>query len=593
MSSVRRSFVAVLLIGLAIDSPLAAPAFGDVVVVANRTRQTVRLDVTETNSPGSWTIPLASGDSTPIFADQALTVSFQGGRRVEQYTLDLNCVYFLGPRQDGTIDLQKIGLNETPLTNLGRPLPGKAATTPVAVIPVKLLVDEEETSRQVIWEARLRKRLEQASDILHRHAMVRFEVVAVDQWQSDDSAKQFEVSLGEFEKKVDPAPGRLAIGFTSQYEMVKGRVHLAGTRGALQSHILLREWSNHISENERLELLVHELGHYLGAAHSPEPESVMRPVLGDRKARRADFQIRFDPVNTLLMSLTGEEIRRRRVTSVAAMTTGTRTRTGQLYAALGQAQPEDNSSRILASGTGRRKSDPQAEATRIVLHHLSRAAQENSARPQPLVGDELLDHYVRQAAKAATELDAEHRQKALLIALGASIGATDEIRKLPALRSLLNRIESPADSSVRNTLIGKPTIRGRNDLAMHFTVAAMLTAHSGKKAAEATMLAKEVVDAQRGTGFSFCDLAADKAGVLFAEQILDGQIPLDQLASRFRSSDYVPPVDEFPEGLTTVQFMNQFGGIQDDRYQAMILRIEMAINELPGFRQLQGSAKAN
>ena len=593
MSSVRRSFVAVLLIGLAIDSPLAAPAFGDVVVVANRTRQTVRLDVTETNSPGSWTIPLASGDSTPIFADQALTGSFQGGRRVEQYTLDLNCVYFLGPRQDGTIDLQKIGLNETPLTNLGRPLPGKAATTPVAVIPVKLLVDEEETSRQVIWEARLRKRLEQASDILHRHAMVRFEVVAVDQWQSDDSAKQFEVSLGEFEKKVDPAPGRLAIGFTSQYEMVKGRVHLAGTRGALQSHILLREWSNHISENERLELLVHELGHYLGAAHSPEPESVMRPVLGDRKARRADFQIRFDPVNTLLMSLTGEEIRRRRVTSVAAMTTGTRTRTGQLYAALGQAQPEDNSSRILASGTGRRKSDPQAEATRIVLHHLSRAAQENSARPQPLVGDELLDHYVRQAAKAATELDAEHRQKALLIALGASIGATDEIRKLPALRSLLNRIESPADSSVRNTLIGKPTIRGRNDLAMHFTVAAMLTAHSGKKAAEATMLAKEVVDAQRGTGFSFCDLAADKAGVLFAEQILDGQIPLDQLASRFRSSDYVPPVDEFPEGLTTVQFMNQFGGIQDDRYQAMILRIEMAINELPGFRQLQGSAKAN
>ncbi len=580
MSLLRSTLLVALLCSVFGDS-----LRGDVVVVANRTRATVKLEVAEENALNSWTLPIASGDSTPIFVDRPLVVRFDSGRGVESYTLDLNCVYFVGSREDKSIDLRKIGLNETPLTNLGRTLPGNAATTPVAVIPVKLLVDEEETSRQAIWEARLRQRLEKASDILHRHAMVRFEVVAVDVWQSDNATSMFEVSLGEFEKEVDPTPGKLAIGFSSQYDLVKGRVHLAGTRGALQSHILLREWSNHVSENERLELLVHELGHYLGAAHSPEPDSVMRPVLGDRKARRADFEIRFDAVNTLIMSLTAEEIRRRRVTSLAAMTTGTRTRTNQLYAALGATQPGDTSSRLLAGRTGTTRSDPEIDATRVVLHHLTEAARANSKSPAPLAGDSLFDHYVRVAANAASKVDEAHRHKAFLTALGVSIGATDQVRKLPALRTLLNRIETPADSSVRNTLVGKPTIRGRNDLAMHFAVAAMIAAHSGTEAAEAAMLAKEVLDAQGGSGFSFCDLAADKAGVLLAERIASGKRSLDQLAMGFRSADYVPVVDEFPEGLSTRQFMDQFGGMQDDRYQAMILRIDMAIYNLPGFRE--------
>src|SRR5690606_17408867 len=126
----------------------------------------------ELNSSTPWTVRIASGESSPIFSDRPVTVAFDSGRGVQRYTLDLNCVYFLGSRDDGTVDLQTIGLNETPLSNMGRLLPGSAATTPAAVIPVKLLVDEEEVARQAVWENRLRLRLEKASDILHRHAMV-------------------------------------------------------------------------------------------------------------------------------------------------------------------------------------------------------------------------------------------------------------------------------------------------------------------------------------------------------------------------------------------------------------------------------------
>ena len=40
----------------------------------------------------------------------------------------------------------------------------------------------------------------------------------------------------------------------------------------------------------------HELGHFLGSVHSPEADSVMRPVLGDRQSRSVKFRVGFDPV---------------------------------------------------------------------------------------------------------------------------------------------------------------------------------------------------------------------------------------------------------------------------------------------------------
>ena len=118
-------------------------------------------------------------------------------------------------------------------------------------------------------------------------------------------------------------------------------MRLGGTYGPFQSHILIREWAQHISEAERLELLIHELGHHLGAVHSPEPDSVMRPILGDRQARCAAFPIRFDPVNTLAMYLVGEEIRIRHVHSFARMSTPTKMRLRQIYTVLSQALPSD------------------------------------------------------------------------------------------------------------------------------------------------------------------------------------------------------------------------------------------------------------
>jgi len=281
-------------------------------------------------------------DVVPLFVDGRAQVTFAPRRgETKQYVLAANSAYYFGQAADGRIDLKQIGLGDDRASAEGRTLPGRAATAPSAVIPVKILVDEEEPARQPLWERRLRQRVEAASAVLDQYCRVQLKIVTVGTWDSDDATNDFFATLAEFEREAKPFPAQLAIGFTSQYQVVRGRVHLAGTRGSLHSHILVREWSQHITEPERLELLVHELGHFLGASHSPERDSVMRPVLGNRQAVRKGFQVRFDPVNTLVMAMVGEELRRRRIQRLADMTDGSKRRLMQIYAALAPTLPDD------------------------------------------------------------------------------------------------------------------------------------------------------------------------------------------------------------------------------------------------------------
>ncbi len=450
----------------------ASMASADVMVVANRTPRRVPVQVT---LPGvtPWKVTLTPGESRPIFADSVSSISFDTGTENANYSLEPGHVYFVGAKRDGTLDLQQIGLGEKATVVAG--LPGSAATTPPAVIPVKILVDDDQVTRQAIWEPMLRKRIAAASEVLHRHAMVKLQVVAVDTWRTDDSVQDFNQTLNEFEQQVDPFPGVLAIGFSSQYELVRGRVHMGGTHGPLRPHILVREWSQHATENEKLELLLHELGHYLGAAHSPEPDSVMRPVLSDGRSRRTDHVLRFDPVNTLLMSMVGEEIRRRRVSGFAEVAPAIKARLQEVYEVLGYAQPTDPAARVLTGQLGRRRSsDPLTDSTRAVLAAMTQAARTNgqlpsadsgAAGPFRIEGDALFEELVRLAAREATNAPKEFRNKAFLYAIGIGIGDPEQLHQLPAMARVLRNIETPAEASIRSTYIGKPTARGRHDLA--------------------------------------------------------------------------------------------------------------------------------
>ena len=79
------------------------------------------------------------------------------------------------------------------------------AQTPYT-ISVKIMADDKEPTVRRLWEKRYRDRLAAASDIIERCCHVRFKVVAVGTWTSDDSVRDLEKLMNEFERKVKPEP---------------------------------------------------------------------------------------------------------------------------------------------------------------------------------------------------------------------------------------------------------------------------------------------------------------------------------------------------------------------------------------------------
>jgi hypothetical protein len=568
----------------------------DVVVIANRTINPIRVEVKPT-AEAAQQATVGVNDSVPFFVDGGARVTFVAHGKIKSYDVDANTAYYFGQSAEGQIDLQQIGLGEDKSTATGRTLPGRAATAPMAVIPVKIVVDEEEPARQQHWERRLRARIEAASAVLEKHARVQLKVVAVGTWDSDDGISDFFESLGEFERDVKPFPAQLAIGFTSQYQMVTGRTHMAGTRGALHSHILVREWSRHMSEPERLELLVHELGHFLGASHSPEQTSVMRPVLGDRQAVRKGFQVRFDPVNTLVIAMVGEELRRRRVSKVADMTMGSKLRLRQIYQSLSPTLPDDPAANQFVQSVSVAAVAPLVLGTKQVVSQVVRASQSNfllplaaDAPPGTQVrreGDALTEHYVRTAASIARFLPEDIAVNSFLLGLGIALDDSTILRDHPQQGNFVRMVEPDNERSLRIMSLGSPTLRGRRDLAQHFFVSAYLAAVAGSQTATANGLAKELSDSNGGSGFSFVDMTANRAGILFAGGLLNKRLTLPSIADEFTVPAYMPAVDGLPEGLSTAQLLAKFGPQTDDRFRRELSEIDRRLLELPTYRDLK------
>jgi hypothetical protein len=126
------------------------------------------------------------------------------------------------------------------------------------------------------------------------------------------------------------------------------------------------------------------------------------------------------------------------------------------------------------------------------------------------------------------------------------------------------------------------TLAGREDLAKHFLVSALVSSQNGGTLADAVGRTKEVDDSKFGTGFSFVDLAADRAGTLFGELATGSPARLQEAVTRGLSeADLMPSVADLPESMTAAQFAERFGAIGAPRYQVMMQRIESRLATLP------------
>jgi len=132
------------------------------------------------------------------------------------------------------------------------------------------------------------------------------------------------------------------------------------------------------------------------------------------------------------------------------------------------------------------------------------------------------------------------------------------------------------------------TLNGRTDFTLHFSISAALAATAGSPLSDAVGLYKELDDARGGSGFSFNDIAADRAGTRLGEWLVEGRGSADRarraLARGLGEQDLMPDVRDLPEFLTEAEFKRRFGGVGQPAYQAMVADIERRIAALSIYR---------
>jgi hypothetical protein len=120
------------------------------------------------------------------------------------------------------------------------------------------------------------------------------------------------------------------------------------------------------------------------------------------------------------------------------------------------------------------------------------------------------------------------------------------------------------------------SLHGRRDFAEHFTISAALSINGGSRLANAIGLFKEEEDAGKGSGFSFTDLAANRAGVRLGERATgDAAAQVQQrLAAAQNDADLLPDFRDLPEFMPQAEFDRRFGPVGSARYQQVIERID-------------------
>ena len=128
-------------------------------------------------------------------------------------------------------------------------------------------------------------------------------------------------------------------------------------------------------------------------------------------------------------------------------------------------------------------------------------------------------------------------------------------------------------------------LRGRPDWARHFLVSAALVPLSHAAMSDAVGRLKEDLDAVEGSGFSFGDLLADRAGARFGALATRSEAEALALQARLArgwvESDFMPEAADLPEGLADTELAARFGGADDPRQRALMAVLETRLAALP------------
>jgi len=128
-------------------------------------------------------------------------------------------------------------------------------------------------------------------------------------------------------------------------------------------------------------------------------------------------------------------------------------------------------------------------------------------------------------------------------------------------------------------------VGGRADLAKHFALSAALTAAFDPRFTRAIGEWKELDDSlPGGSGFSFVDLTADRAGMHLARAATDPTTAAQVAALLADTNDtalFPTAAHTLAEGLDEAQFTRRYGGLAGESYAQAVRRVDRLLDRLP------------
>ncbi|MBO8086619.1 MAG: hypothetical protein J7D61_11325 [Marichromatium sp.] len=214
------------------------------------------------------------------------------------------------------------------------------------------------------------------------------------------------------------------------------------------------------------------------------------------------------------------------------------------------------------------------------LERLASSLIADADRPAMLAAQRRLDRH----------LAADRSAPDLATLLGVLLGAPSEAPLADNRAALLllalyvngQQLHDPEGARLPQRTV---TLRKREDLAQHFTASAALALEGGDLFSTLVGWYKEHSDSDGGSGFSFADLAANRAGIRLATLATATPEQARWVRERARAGliedDFMPRIAGLPEGMNKTEFAARFGDTEDPRYRRIAEHIERRIDARP------------
>ena len=186
------------------------------------------------------------------------------------------------------------------------------------------------------------------------------------------------------------------------------------------------------------------------------------------------------------------------------------------------------------------------------------------------------------ARDRSVDRDPVSENQAAIFALGLLLGH-------PRIEEFLGPILDDSAHQTARRVLARVALRERFDWTRHFCVSAVIVIFSDAVVSDAAGLLKEELDAGRGgSGFSFSDLLADRAGTTFAIKATcdaaAARAMQDRLADGFRVDEFFPPAADLPEGIPDAELQSRYGGVGGESYRRLIEEIERRVAACAAYR---------